>query len=586
MLFPWVDRALRRAMFNKCDFGAICHRAAERSIHPITLRLCMISLFAPDIATLERSAEFTMAGLIERYTRWLHTQWPAGTVEKLPVSGLDGITTQPGVRIVGDLTGIPLLKFSSHTGAQAVRAILKEGGGRRRDERGRLDLAIIGAGVGGISAAIEAKKAQLNFVVFEATEIFSTVVNFPKAKPIYTYPTEMKLEGGLQFTADVKEALVEEMEAQRRAAGIEVTPARVERIESRGRDTVLLHMSDKTTVAARRAIVAIGRSGNFRKLGVPGEELDKVYNRLFDPKEFAGQNTLVVGGGDSALEAAIALATCGSHVTLRYRRKGLARAKPENIEKVQMLVRDATADVQVEKPTSERVNTAVTSGMRGQKSPGSLNLALGTAVTRIEPDRVFVKNANETALPNDVVFTMLGREAPLDFFRRSGIPIAGEGRLRGWIALGIFMAFCVFVYAWKSGGFAETWLNPWPENMPAILSSLGGWLQLQVADRSTLLGTLAVLLKSRSFYYTFLYSSLIVGFGIARIRRRKTPYVTLQTVVLMLVQVIPLFVLPEIILPWLGYNGWFDQGFGKTIADHLFESYIPETQYAAHQWPV
>ena len=71
----------------------------------------------------------------------------------------------------------------------------------------------------GISAAIEAKKAGLNFVVFEATQVFSTVVNFPKAKPIYTYPTEMKLDGGLQFTADVKEALVEEMEAQRQSGG-------------------------------------------------------------------------------------------------------------------------------------------------------------------------------------------------------------------------------------------------------------------------------------------------------------------------------------------------------------------------------
>src|SRR5947209_375184 len=527
-----------------------------------------------------------MPGLIQRYTKWLHTQWPAGTVEKLPVSGPDGVTALPGVRIVGDLTGVPLLKFSSHTGAEAVRAILrKPDTGNRKLESGELDLAIIGAGVAGISAAIEAKKAGLKFAVYEATEIFSTVVNFPKAKPIYTYPTEMKLEGGLQFTADVKEALVEEMEAQRVAAGIEVTPARVERVESRGRGTVVLHMGDKSTVTARNVIVAIGRSGNFRKLGIPGEDLDKVYNRLFDPKEFAGQNVLVVGGGDSALETAIALTACGAHVTLSYRGKELARAKPENIDKVQMLVRDATADVQVEKPTSERVNTAVTSGMRGQKSPGSLNLALETAVTRIEPDRVFMKNGNETALPNDVVFTMLGREAPLDFFRRSGIPIAGEGTLRGWIALGVFLAFCVFVYAWKSGGFAENWLNPWPENMPSLLGSLGGWFHSQIADRSTLLGTIAVSLKSRSFYYTFLYSSLIIGFGVARIRRRKTPYVTLQTVVLMLVQVVPLFLLPEIILPWLGYNGWFDQGFGKTVADHLFESYIPDAQYAAHQWP-
>ncbi|MEY2498472.1 MAG: hypothetical protein QOD12_2028 [Verrucomicrobiota bacterium] len=548
-----------------------------------------------------------MAGIIERYTKWLHAQWPAGTVEKLPVSGPEGVTAQAGVRIVGDLTGIPLLKFSSHTGAQAVRAILREPDFAKGGERDStvLDLAVIGAGVAGISAAIEANKAGLNFAVFEATEIFSTVVNFPKAKPIYTYPTEMKLEGGLQFSADVKEALLEEMEAQRKAAGIEVTPARIERLEPRGRGKpLLLHKSDKTTLTARRVIIAIGRSGNFRKLGCPGENLDKVYNRLFDPKEFAGQNALVVGGGDSALETAIALATCGAHVTLSYRRKELARAKPANIEKVEMLVRDASADVQIEKPTSERVNTAVTSGMRGQKSPGSLKLALGTEVTWIEPNRVYLKavaagvsparesrSAADTAattgeLPNDVVFTMLGREAPLEFFRRSGIPIAGEATPHGWIALGVFLAFCVFLYAWKSGGFAESWLNPWPENMPAILGSLGGWFQSQVADRSTLLGTLAVSLKSRSFYYTLVYSLSIVLFGITRIRRRRTPYVTLQTTVLMLVQVVPLFLLPEIILPWLGYNGWFDHGFPKTVADHLFESYIPADQYAAHQWPV
>src|SRR4026209_2063902 len=135
-----------------------------------------------------------MFGIIERYTKWLHTQWPAGTVEKLPVSGIDGITAQPGVRIAGDLTGIPLLKFSSRTGAEAVRAILREPDFKKVElgKSDSLDLAIVGAGVAGISAAIEAKKAGLTFAVFEATEIFSTVVNFPKAKPIYTYPTEMK----------------------------------------------------------------------------------------------------------------------------------------------------------------------------------------------------------------------------------------------------------------------------------------------------------------------------------------------------------------------------------------------------------
>jgi len=143
-----------------------------------------------------------MSNPIANYTRWLHTRWPAGTVEKLPVTGEDGITQVPGVRIAGDLSGIPLLKFSSQTATNAVRAILKESDFQKRDtsQADVLDLAIIGAGVAGISAAIEAKKAQLRFAVYEATQVFSTVVNFPKAKPIYTYPSELQLQGGLEKT--------------------------------------------------------------------------------------------------------------------------------------------------------------------------------------------------------------------------------------------------------------------------------------------------------------------------------------------------------------------------------------------------
>lgn len=526
-------------------------------------------------------------GLIGRYTHWLHTQWPAGTVEKLPVSGENGQTGLPGVRIVGDLTGIPLLKFSSRTGANAVRAILDEPEFRTSasaaGDAELLDIAILGGGVAGISAAIEAKRAGVRFAVYEATEAFSTVINFPKAKPIYTYPTAMKLEGGLQFTAKVKEELLAEMEAQRREAGIEVTPARVERIERSG-DALLLHVEGVEPVRARRVIIAIGRSGNHRKLGVPGEELDKVYNRLYDPKEFAGRNALVVGGGDSALETAIALTTSGANVTLSYRRKEFSRPKPENVRKLDALTQDVAVDVEVEAPKSQHTHPAATVGI-GAKQRGSLRVALGTEVTRIEPEQVFLKNGSEEAVQNHVVFTMLGREAPLDFFRRSGLAIAGEGTRGGWIALASFLAFCVFVYLWKSGGLTETWLDPWPGNMQALLGSFGGWWDAQIADRSTFLGTLAVSLRSRSFYYTLAYSVAIVAFGIARIRRRKIPYVTLQTSVLILVQVIPLFLLPELLLPYLGYNGAFDHGVGRAIADNLFESYIPEAEYLARQWP-
>lgn len=511
-----------------------------------------------------------MASLLGRYTRWLHTRWPAGVVEKLPECDEHGRTSVPGVFIVGDLTGIPLLKFSSDTGARAVRAIAAELKNTKSDA---LDLAIIGGGVAGISAAIEAKKAGLSFQVFEAAEVFSTVANFPKAKPIYTYPTEMKLEGGLHFTTDVKEALLDEMEQQRKAAGVEVTPARVERIERKG-DRLLVHRGhDEPPVAARRVIIAIGRSGNHRKLGVPGEDLPKVYDRLYDPTEFAGQRALVVGGGDTALETAIALAGCGAHVMLSYRKKEFARPKPRNVETLNALVRDPAARVQIERPSSERVTSAMTDAMRDATPTGSVVLMLGSNVQRIEPDAAIVRDADEkdVRLQNDVVFTMLGREAPLEFFRRSGIRIRGDWTPSMWAAFIAFGLFCVWLYHWKSGDgsaiYAAFKARHWfPFNVPDWLASLS----TAANDPRTALGTLKDAAGAPSFYYSLVYCAVIVGFGFRRIARRKTPYITAQTLTLMAVQVVPLFLLPYLVLPWMGANGWFDAGFGKWLADQFF----------------
>ncbi len=531
---------------------------------------------------------------LKSYTHWLHTQWPAGVVEKLPESGELGVTNIPGVRIVGDLTGIPLLKFSSKTGAEAVRAILAEPDFRKGESGNEIvDLAIIGGGVSGVSAAIEAGKAGLNFKIFEATQPFSTVANFPKAKPIYTYPTDLKLEGGLQFTKDVKEALLDEMEEQRRAAGIEFSAARIERLEARGQE-ILLHHSDKSVTRARRVIVAIGRSGNHRKLGCPGEELPKVYNRLYDPKDFTGKNVLVVGGGDSCLESAIALAGSGARVTLSYRKPEFARPKPENIEKIKMLERDPNAAVEVERPTSDRVTTAFTAAMRKSTPAGSIALAMATTVARIEPDKVTLKSASgeETTLPNDVVFAMIGREAPLEFFRRSGLHVHGDWRPITWLSCIAFVLFCVFLYHWKSNHPAEFPVQRWasqhhafPFNVPKAIDAAGGKLAEWSKRDTNLLYTIKRGLGNPSFYYTLAYCTCVVVFGIRRIRRRRTPYVKWQTLALMASQCIPLFILPELILPWMGRNGWFEPGHPlRWLADHLFESYDGSLGHERAYW--
>ena len=503
--------------------------------------------------------------LLSRYVHWLHMRWPAGKVEKLPDVREDSSTKVPGLYVVGDLTGIPLLKLSADSGTRAVRTI------DSKLERGKdadVDLAIIGGGVSGYAAAIEAKKLGLKFELYEASEPFSTIINFPKGKPIYTYPSDMTPAGDLQFheKSKVKEGLLEDLQEQVAAAEITPTIARAEQV-GRREGVLAVDLVDrdgaKSTVKARAVIVAIGRSGNHRKLGAPGEDLPKVYNRLHDPAEFSGKRVLVVGGGDSACETALALEEAGASVAMAYRGEDLTRPKAENREAILARAQEKRIDLHLTSQVKEITDAQVT---------------------------LKTKAGEETTLGNDLVFSMIGREAPLDFFRRSKVPIIGETRPLGWALIALFFVSMIFLYDWKNfgpvtGSIEAISGSEFPDATPDKISGLSEWWAEKVADRTTVIGTLATSMKSRSFYYTLLYSATIVLFGILRIQRRRTPYVTRQTTLLMLVQVIPLFLLPELILPWLGYNGYFDAGTGRAIADQLFELYISTEAWDAKEWP-
>ena len=506
-----------------------------------------------------------MLDLIRSYAAWLHTKWPAGTVEKLPVVNADGSTNVPGLYIVGDLAGVPLLKFAAHTGARAVQTIARDPAFGRRDReataegRPALDLVIIGAGVSGMAAAMQARQEGMSFTVLEAAEPFSTLANFPKAKPIYTYPTGMVPAGGLQFSedADVKEALLEELEKQVLIAEIAPVAGRAERV-SQGGGLLEVGVADGDSLFAHRVIVAIGRSGNYRKLGVPGEDLDKVTNRLHDPKDFSGQDVLVVGGGDSALEAAIAIATCGGRVTLSYRRPTLSRPKPENLERLESLAGGA----------ADRAGTG------GEGERGSVRLMLASRLREIRQCDVVIEDSlgEDEALANDSVFAMIGREAPLDFFRRSGVRIAGEWRPGAWVSFLLVLLAATFVYHWKTDAGIPVY--SWFKTAGLFPFGIGA-----PGDPSSLIDTLRISSGQPSFTYSLAYCLCVSLFGYRRIRRRNTPYVRMQTTVLALIQWIPLFILPYIVLPWAGHNGWFSEGsLLRPLADGLF----PESMWAEH----
>ena len=474
-----------------------------------------------------------MRTLLGRYARWLHTGWPAGTVEPFPEVREDGSTAVPGVYVAGDLLGAPLLKLAAHSGARAVRTIAADpnfrSGRRTRDPQVR-ELAIVGAGVSGTAAALEARKLGIDYVVFECRRPFQTIADFPARKPIFLYPFGMTPDAELRPSAVVKEDLLEQLE--RAADGVDPDPRAVASVA--GRDgRIEVRLADGTVVPALRAIVAIGRSGNYRKLGVPGENLAHVHHRLYDPADHASRRALVIGGGDSAVETAVALAEAGADVVLSYRGDRLVRPKPANLERLERL--------------SDRVE-----------------LRLASEIVEIRAYDAVLRNADgaATAVPIDVVFAMTGREAPLEFFRRSGIRIAGERSAAAWVAVALTLGAFLALYDWKSGGLLDAWSRA-AGAFPYSLSAL----EARLPERS-LSWIVARSAQSPSFWYTLAYSAVMLAFGVRRVRRRPTPYVRAQTAVLVAIQIVPLFLLPEILLPWFDYRGWLPAAF----ADALFPS--------------
>lgn len=502
-----------------------------------------------------------MTNVLKRYAEWIHLQFPGGEVERLPRVDEAFRTNKRGVYVVGDLAGVPLLKFSMDGGARVAQQIAEElnasasdngqapeaGDGAAGDGEagGPVDVVILGAGAAGMAAAKECQRQGLSYAVLEASRRFATIKDFQKQKPIYTYPQDMTPAGDLQATADVKEALVEELESQ--TESIEVQQAEAEHVERDG-DVLRVVTEGGGAIEARRVVVAIGRSGNFRQLGVPGEDLDKVHHRLHDPSKHGDAKVLVIGGGDSAMEAAIALVEAGANVTLSYRGEAFTRPKPENKERLLAL--------------AERRD--------------NLRLVMESEAEEIRDGdvRLSTKEGEET-IENDVVFAMIGREAPLDFFRRSGIRLRNDWgdtpdtwveaftapawlRNLNWRRTGAMAAFVLFmaaVYSWTKSG----WLNRAASEAGAFPFWLSG-LTDSLADTS-LASVLLTSMASPSFYYTLAYSAIVVIFGWRRIRRRKTPYIKWQTTTLAAIQVLPLFLLPEIILPYLGANGLLSQGF-------------------------
>src|SRR5262245_10508815 len=244
---------------------------------------------------------------------------------QLPKLSKDYESNIKGLYIVGDLADAPVIKLALKQGYDTVdRLFEKDFGGRApAREDGIADVAIIGAGPSGIGAALACKKHGLTYALIERERPYNTIQNYPKNKHIFSEPREFGNLAIFPFVDRIKEDLVRDWELALDENQLEIRqPEEVVDLKKSGEVfelSTIRGKGERSTLRARRVVLAIGRRGSVNKIGAKGEDHPKVAYALHDPERHRGEKVLIVGGGDSAVEAAVALAQAGASVTISYR---------------------------------------------------------------------------------------------------------------------------------------------------------------------------------------------------------------------------------------------------------------------------
>jgi thioredoxin reductase/ferredoxin len=260
----------------------------------------------------------------------------------LPTLTAELESTVPNLFVAGELGGLALIKNAINQGRDCIDRIAERVPRlRQRPVLGEnpVDVAIIGAGPAGLSAALRAMERGLKYVALEAEEFGGTVAKYPRQKLVMTSPVELPFLGKLNQLEITKEELLGLWKKAATKAGLQVRSAeRVEGIErdSTGRFTI---RTTKGSYRALTVVMAIGKRGTPRKLGVPGEDRPHVMYSLLDAEAYRGRKILVVGGGDSAVEAAMGLARqAGNEVAISYRQAAFSRLKDRNAKRLDEMI--------------------------------------------------------------------------------------------------------------------------------------------------------------------------------------------------------------------------------------------------------
>ncbi|MFZ5618149.1 MAG: NAD(P)-binding domain-containing protein [Pseudomonadota bacterium] len=310
----------------------------------------------------------------------------------IPRVGPDFQTNVAGVYIAGELGGMGLIRNAIEQGRQAIEAIRENIPKTHGD---LLDVVIVGAGPAGFAATLAAKAAGLKYVTLEQESLGGAVAHYPRGKLVMTAPAILPIVGKVNLKDPSKEALLDFWRSTAEKTGVDIRyEERVTGVKALGAGFEVA--TERGRHRTKTVLLAIGRRGTPRKLGVPGEDLPKVVYRMIDPAQYAGRRVVVVGGGDSALEAAAEIADQpGSHVVLSYRGEAFARARQRNRVRVDD---DAAA--------------------------GRINVLLNSEVVEIDQQHVAIKKGAVTKRgANDDVIVCAGGILPTEFLKSVGVEV-------------------------------------------------------------------------------------------------------------------------------------------------------------------
>ncbi|MBT8296689.1 MAG: NAD(P)-binding domain-containing protein [Maribacter sp.] len=310
----------------------------------------------------------------------------------LPHVSEDYETNIKGMYIAGELGGMGLIKNSVEQGQQAMKSIAKN---KKPSKDNVLDIVIIGAGPAGISATLAAKEYGLSAITLEQDSLGGTVYTFPRSKIVMTAPMDLPLYGKAKLYDTSKDELLQLWKKVIAEHDLEIIEhTKVQSIVPAADETFKITTNTGQEYLCNQVLLSIGRRGTPRKLGIPGEDTQKVAYRLLEPELISNKKIIVVGGGDSAIESALLLKD-GNEVILSYRKDKFSRLKPKNREKIEEAIADS-----------------------------SLKVVFNSNLVSINEYSILLKTElDELEIENDLVYIFAGGELPTSFLQKAGIEI-------------------------------------------------------------------------------------------------------------------------------------------------------------------